>query len=133
MARYHGNKGMVYLAPTRAGTPTMAVSLTAWSIDAATDLVEVTAFGDPNKVYVQGLKDIKGTIAGWFDDTTDALFDAADSVDGCFLALYPASTAPGIFWSGPAWMSASIDVDVKGAIGISGTFGAAGAWSRASL
>jgi hypothetical protein len=121
---------MIYLSPTRAGVPALAVSLTSWSIDASTDLVEVTAFGDTNKVYVQGLKDIKGNIGGWFDDTNDALFDAADSADGCFLYLYPASTAPSKMWYGPAWMSASIDVDVKGAVGISGTFAAAAAWAR---
>jgi hypothetical protein len=130
MARYHGNKGIIYLSPTKTGTAAPTVSLTTWSIDMSTDTVEVTAFGDPNKVYVQGLKDIKGTIGGWFDDTSDAIFDAADSVDGCFLYLYPASTAPTKYWYGPAWMSASVDVDVKGAIGTNGTFVAAGAWGR---
>jgi hypothetical protein len=132
MARYHGNKGKILLSPTLAGIPVATASLTTWSLDMSTDLVEVTAFGDANKIYVQGLKDVKGTIGGWFDDTNDALFDAADSVDGCFLYLYPASSAPSKYWYGPAWMSASIDVDVKGAIGVSGTFAAAGAWGRVS-
>jgi hypothetical protein len=128
--RHHGNKGQILLATTRTGVPAATVSLTSWSLDRSTDLVEVTAFADPNKIYVQGLADIKGTIGGWFDDTNDALFDASDSPDGCFLVLYPTTLYPTNYHYGPAWMSASIDVDSKGAISISGTFAAAGAWGR---
>lgn len=130
MARYHGAKGVVYLSTTASGTASVAVSLSKWSLDRATDKVDVTAFGDTNKQYVQGLPDIKGSLAGWFDSADDALFDGADSSDGVKLYLYPSSLCPTIYHYGPAWLDASIDVDSKGGVAVSGSFVAAGAWGR---
>ena len=130
MSRYHGGKGVVYLSTTGSGVAVAAVSLSQWSLDRATDQAECTAFGDTNKQYVQGLPDVKGTLAGWFDSADDALFDGADSSDGVKLYLYPSSLAPTIYHYGPAWLSASITVDVKGAIGVSSSFVAAGNWGR---
>ena len=130
MARYHGNKGVVYGSITGTGTAINMVSLSAWTLDMATDKVEVTAFGDLNKTYVQGLRDIKGTISGWWDSADDSLFDASESSDGMKLYLYPASTAATIYFYGPAFIDASINVSVTGAVSVSGNFVASGAWSR---
>jgi hypothetical protein len=130
MARYSGGKGLVLLSTTGTGVAIAAVSLSQWSLDRKTDKVEVTAFGDLNKVYVQGLPDIQGSLAGWFDSADDALFDGADSADGVKLYLYPSSLATTIYHYGPAWLDASIDVDVKGACAVSGSFVAAGSWGR---
>jgi len=106
------------------------ISLSAWTLDMATDKADVTAFGDPNKVYVQGLRDIKGTISGWWDSADDSLFDAAESADGMKLYLYPASTAATIYFYGPAFIDASISVPASGPASVSGNFVASGAWSR---
>lgn len=130
MSRYHGKGGAAYLSTTGSGTAAPAVSLSQWTLDRATDKVDVTAFGDANKVYVQGLPDIKGTLAGWFDDTDDALFDGADSADGVKLYLYPSRLAPAHYHYGPAWLDASIEVDVKGAVSVKASFVAAGSWGR---
>jgi len=130
MARYHGSKGVVYLITVGTGTAIASVSLSQWSLDRATDKVDVTAFGDVNKAYVQGLPDIKGEIAGWFDSADDALFDGADSSDGVKLYLYPSALAPTIYHAGPAWLDASISVDVKGAVSINASFVANGTWVR---
>jgi len=120
----------VRLNTTAGGAFAVGVSLSAWTLDRATDKVDVTAFGDANKTYVQGLPDIKGTITGWFDSADDALFDAADSTDGAVLYLYPSTLAPTIYHYGPAWIDASISVDAKGAVAITGSFVANGAWGR---
>src|SRR5678815_365084 len=106
------------------------VSLSAWTLDMSTDKVEVTAFQDPNKTYVQGLRDIKGTISGFWDSADDSLFDASESADGMKLYLYPASTAPTIYFYGPAFIDASINVSSTGAVTVTGNFVASGAWSR---
>src|SRR5262245_55537861 len=79
---------------------------------------------------VQGLKDIKGTIAGFFDDTETKPFVAADSADGCKLYLYPSADAPTKYWYGPAWLDVSVNTAVAGAVAISGSFAANGAWGR---
>ena len=118
------------LSTTGTGTAATGVSLSKWSLDRSTDKVDVTAFGDTNKVYVQGLPDIKGSISGWFDDTDDALFDASDSADGCKLYLYPSTNVLTNYHYGPAWLDASIDVGADGAISIAGSFVANGAWGR---
>jgi hypothetical protein len=130
VARYHGNKGVVYGSIVGTGVATNFISLSAWSLDMATDKVEVTSFGDVNKAYVQGLRDIKGTISGFWDSADDSLFDASESADGMKLYLYPASTAPTIYFYGPAFLDASISVSVSGAVTVTGNFAASGAWSR---
>jgi hypothetical protein len=132
MARYHGRKGFAYIIgdPTTNGPGVLIPSLNSWTIDMATDKVEVTAFGDANKTYVQGLKDITGSLAGFWDSADDSLFDAADSDDGVKLYLYPSSDAPSVYWYGPAWVDASIEVGVGDAVTISGEFAANGSWGR---
>jgi len=104
--------------------------MSKWSLDMATDKEEVTAFGDSNKLYVQGLRDIKGSVSGFWDSADDSLFDASESTDGVKLYLYPSALAPTLYFYGPAWLDASIDVDAKGAVTVSGDFVAAGAWGR---
>jgi len=130
MAKYAGRKGVVYMSTTGSGTAVNVVSLNAWSLNMETDKIEVTAFGDANKTYVQGLKDVTGDISGFWDSADDALFDAADSADGVKVYLYPSSDAPTIYFYGPAWVDASIDVGVNDAVTVSASIAANGSWGR---
>jgi hypothetical protein len=129
VARYHGRSGKIYLAASGTGTAVNIGSLTEWSLNMATDKVEVTALNDANKQYVQGLKDLQGSFSGFFDDATIATLDtAASSSDGVKLYLYPSSSAASIYWYGPAWLDLSISTGVNAAVGFSGSFAANGAW-----
>lgn len=130
MAVYAGRKGVVYLSTTGSGSAASVLKLTKWTLDQSTDKIEVTAFGDTNKTYVQGLKDVKGTFAGFFDDTETKPFTAADSTDGCKLYLYPSSDVATVYWYGPAWLDVSVDTGVADAVAISGNFAANGAWAK---
>lgn len=130
MAKYHGQKGRVYISTTGSGNAAQAVGLTSWSLDASSDRVEVTSFEDTNKTYVQGKKDISGEFSGVWDNATDNLFTGADSTDGVKLYLYPTADVTGKYWYGPAWLDASIEVSVDGAVTIKGSFQANGAWGR---
>jgi hypothetical protein len=121
---------MVYLSTTGAGAVTTVIKLTKWALDMSTDKIEVTSFLDSNKTYVQGLKDIKGTFAGFFDDTETKPFVASDSTSGCLLYLYPSSLLPSRYWAGPAWLDVSVDTGVADAVAISGNFVANGTWVR---
>lgn len=110
----------------------MVASLTDWSIAMKTDRAETTAFGDTNKTYVQGLPDVSGTFAGFFNDVDTTLASARASADGTKLYLYPSiniAQASGKYCYGPAWVDVNIDSSVSGAIKISGSFAANGAWS----
>src|SRR5262252_10900909 len=120
MARYHGSRGAIYSSVTGSGTAALLVSMSNWSLDMATDKAEVTAFGDPNKTYVQGLRDISGSLSGFWDSADDSLFDAAESTDGVKLYLYPSALAPSLYFYGPAWLDASIEVDSGGAVTFKG-------------
>lgn len=133
MAAYHGKKGVIYLSTTGTGNASAVVKLNEWSLDSATDKAEVTSFGDVNKTYVQGLPDIKGTFAGFFDDTETKIATAAASSDGCKLYLYPSSDAATKYKCGPAWLDASIKVSNNGACTISGSFVANGSWANSTI
>jgi hypothetical protein len=130
VAAYAGRKGVVYMSTTGGGTAVSVVNMKTWSLSMPTDKIEVTAFGDANKKYVQVLPDVSGDLSGWWDDTSDALYDASRSTDGVKMYLYPSSDAASKYWYGPAWVDFSIDVDVSGAIEVSASFVANGAWGQ---
>ncbi len=131
MARESGKTGRVLMSTSSTAVPAVVV-LSEWTLNMSTDQFEVTSFGDSNKTYVQGLKDLSGTISGFWESTSDALFLAADSSTGSLMYLYPDATNHAVdYWYGLANVSASITVTVGGANTISGTFSARGSWTRA--
>ena len=130
MTRYAGKKGLVYVSTSGTGVATSISQLTNWTLDQNTDKLDTTCFGDVNKTYVQSWKDLKGTFKGLWDDSTDALFSATDSADGVKIYLYPSSDAITKYFYGPAWLDASVSVDVNGRVETTASFAANGAWGR---
>lgn len=128
MARYAGRNGVIYLSSTGSGTAAAILGGVSWSLDMSTDKLETTAFGDANKTYVQGLRDLQLQFEARYDDTETKIFAAAQSTDGCKVYLYPASTAPSKYAYGTAWLDASLAVDVNGVVTISGKGAAASSW-----
>jgi hypothetical protein len=128
MAVYAGRKGVVYLSTTGSGAATNVIKLNQWTVNKTTDKIEVTAFGDANKTYVQGLPDLQGSFSGFWDDTESKPFTAAASSDGCKLYLYPSSDITTKYFYGPAWLDVSMDTSVSAAVTISGNFAANGSW-----
>lgn len=121
------------MSTSGSGTATQVASLTTWSLDMPTDKVEVTSFGDTNKTYVQGLRDITGSFEGFWDDTESKLFSGSGSTDGVKLYLYPSADAPSRYACGPAWVDASIETGVSAAVTVSADFAANGAWDLTHL
>jgi hypothetical protein len=127
----HGRNGRVIVG---VGVGSQIVKLTKWTLNQTKDKVDVSGFGDSNKRYVFGKGDLTGTLAGWWDDANDKLFDSADAGVPVHLYLYPdAVNAATQFWHGEALIDASIEVDSNGAIGISGSFAATDNWTRAGV
>lgn len=132
MARIPGRNGAVYIDQTSGATGSASpVSfISKWSLAANSDQFDVTALGDGSKVYVAGLPDAKGTVSGFFDDTAStgstSLFTVAQSALARKTYLYPKtpSSAGPYFW-GTCFWSFSYDIDVGGAVAISGDFAAA--------
>lgn len=131
MSAHAGRSGAVYLAIESAtGVATTTIKLNAWTLDRATDTFEVTAFGDTNKTYVQGLPDLKGTLSGVWDDSETKPFAGAASSTGVKLYLYPDITnSPTKYAYGTAWLNASIETPVGGAVKLTANFVAAASWT----
>lgn len=133
MAVYPGRKGVVYLSTTGSGAATNVLSLSAWALNMATDKLETTAFGDANKTYVPGLRDVQGTLTGFWNDSETKPFTAAASSSGCKLYLYPSADIPTSYHYGPAWLDMSMEVNVNGVVTISGSFAANGSWGSVGI
>lgn len=127
-----GRYGEVSYDPTGAGGATLTpiMSLNAWQLSLRTDRLDVTCFQDENRVYIPGMKDVSGSVSGFWNSDELALFDAADSPTPGMLKLVPNTTEPTFFWSGLAYLDAEISVGVNDAPTVTGTFSAAGAWTR---
>lgn len=130
MPAYHGKKSVIYMSTTGAGTAANVPFFAEWTLDRSTDTVEVTSFGDTNKVFVQGLPNCNGTFSGFFDSAQDTLFDAGESTTPVKMYIYPSADASSIYHYGTAWVSASMAAGVSGAVTISGSFVAASSWGR---
>ena len=124
MAIISGRNGQVLWDPAGT-TPVEVVSLNAWTAEFKTEYEDVTCFGDVNRVYIPGMKDAGGEISGFFNSAELALFEAAEQDTPGLLKLVPSETEPTFFWTGPAYMDASIDASLS-APKVSGTWKAAG-------
>jgi hypothetical protein len=131
MAILTGRYGEVKYDPTGTGTPPAVViaSINGWKASFKNDYEDVTCFQDTNKVYVPGLPDVSGSLAGFWNSDDVTLFEATKSPTPGMLELTPNSTEPLFKWSGLAYLDVDIDCTVKGAPKLSGTFKAAGPWT----
>ncbi len=128
MARVHGRHGEIQVG---ASSPMAVIgSQNAWSISFTRDTVDVTSFGDSNKTYLSGLKDVSGTFAGFFDtDYMRELMDASDAVSGTRIRITPSTDYPEFYYEGPATIDLTNDGAVGDAVKTSVTFKATGSWT----
>jgi hypothetical protein len=137
MAIRSGRTGRVRWSPAGAGTPAdlqEVISLNAWTLSLKTDFEDVSCFGDLNKVYVPGLRDIAGTIGGFYNFDEQLLIQATTATDPGLLELAPNTVdGSGTPLDAPVFTGlAYLDVDINCSLQapkISGNFRAAGSWS----
>jgi hypothetical protein len=124
MARLHGRAGNLYVGLASSTAAAEAVAfLSKWQITFDTDDVDVTAFGDLNKVYVSGLPDVGGSFSGFYDDATVQTYTAATDGAARRFYLYPkAASTAGPYWFGTAVFDFTAEGDVAGAVAVSGNF-----------
>lgn len=127
----HGKAGAIFLAPT-GGAKVKLVNKTEWTLNLNRDYVDSTVFGDTNKTYLVGLKDIQGTFAGLLAVAGDAQVNAASS-DIMQIYLYGDDGTLGgstlLIAYGPGLIDAAITASNSDAIKTTGNFRAAGAWT----
>jgi hypothetical protein len=125
----HGKKPVNPLSP-QPGEGTKLVNKTEWTLNLNRDYVDSTVFGDTNKTYLVGLRDVQGTFAGLLAIAGDEQVNAATS-ESIDIYLY-ADDRTGfelLIASGPGLMDASITASNTDAIKTSGNFRAAGPWA----
>jgi hypothetical protein len=84
--KLHGKNGAIYFnGPIGVGVK--VTTKTEWTLNLNRDYVDATDFGDTNKTYLVGLKDIQGTFAGLLDVSGDYQVNAASS-DSINVYLY---------------------------------------------
>lgn len=129
MARIAGRNGRLYMGIASGGTAEPIAFLTKLGGDFTTEKFDVTAFEDPNKVYVAGKPDMKGTFAGWYDDATAQMYTASQDGVARKFYLYPnISTAQYFFGTG--LFDFSITLGEAEAVAISGSWAAASAVTK---
>ena len=131
--KLHGKGGAIYLGTSKAGGGLKVASKAEWTLNLSRDYVDATVFGEPNKTYLVGLKDIQGTYSGLLDVSGDLLVNTASS-DSVYIYLYADdATLPGgtsiLIAYGPGLVDASITASNTDAIRTTGNFRAAGAWT----
>jgi hypothetical protein len=129
MPKYAGKDGVIYMSTSQA-TEATVICLSKWSLNQDMEMIETTSFCDSNRTFTAGMKNTAGSLSGFYDAADDKLFVAVDSPSGVKLYLYPTKNVPTKYWYGPAFVTASIEVDVQGAITIEGSFSALGSWGR---
>lgn len=132
MSRIAGTTGRLYvgIASTSAAAEPVAF-ISKMSLDFSTDDIDVTAFGDTNKVYVSGMPDCSGSFSGFFDDATAQTYTAARDGGTRNFYWYPKTVSnTGPYWFGTALFDFSVDADIGGAVTIAGNFKAASAVTK---
>jgi len=128
MAIKPGRTGKVSWDPAGGTALVPIISINAFTVNADTEMEDVSCFGDTNRVYIPGQKNMQGDLSGFWNSSDTTLWKAADSPTPGTLQLMPDFTEPGFFWQGLAYMNASIDVSMA-APTVSGTWSAAGPWT----
>ena len=126
--KLHGKNGALYVGGPK-GTGTKVAVKSQWDLNLARDYVEVTTFGDTNKEYLAGLKDISGTFNGLLDVSGDLMVNNT-AIDDVNLYLYADDGASAVLIaSGPALIDSSITAANTDAVRVSGNFRASGEWA----
>jgi hypothetical protein len=133
--RLHGKNGQIKMDPAGGSAFVILGDMTKWSLDASTDRVDVTAFGDTNKRRVAGLPDFSGDLAGWWNAVASSspfYFAAVLAGTPVTLRLTPNKNDPTTYFQGLANVDGGVEVSATGAISTKGKWDAGGNWTIAA-
>ena len=127
--KLHGKNGAIYINGPKGGAGVKVATKSEWTLSLNRDYVDATTFGDTNKTYLVGLKDISGTFAGLLDVSGDLLLGAAsgDSV-ATYLYADDRTSFEVLVASGLGLFDAAVNCSLTDAVRISGNFRAAASW-----
>ena len=127
--KLHGKNGAIYLNGPK-GSGVKVTTKTEWTLNLNRDFVDATVFGDTNKTYLVGLRDVSGTFAGLLDVSGDYQVNAATS-DAINIYLYAddRTSFEMLVGYGPGLIDAAITASISDAIKTTGNFKASGNWT----
>lgn len=126
MARLHGRNGRIYMALTSGGTAEPVAYQAEWTINYTTPKIDVTAFGDSNKVTLAGLPEATGSFSGFYDDATAQAYTAATDGVARKFYLYLNTTTNTQYFFG------TINPDITFSSSVSGATTVSSNWEAAS-
>jgi hypothetical protein len=130
---FAGRDGLVKWDPTGGATAVALASIKSFTLSLATEKINVTCFQNTNRVYIPGMRDISGSLTGFWDSADMSLIEATTLTAPGTLELIPHTNDPNAAtphtFSGLAYMDAELDTEVEGAPALSGTFMAGGDWT----
>ena len=134
--KLHGKNGAIYFNGPKISTFALhpvqenkvAVKL-EWTLNLGRDYVDGTVFGDRNKTYLAGLKDVQGAFNGLLDVSGDLIVNATDR-DAIAIYLYAddRDSFEILIGRGLGLVDASITAANTDAIRVQGNFRAADSW-----
>ena len=133
MPTYHGRDGAIYISTSIPGTASPLLTMTAWTLDRSTARVDVTNFDSTNQEELQGWPAMRGTFEGFWNSDETKLFAASTSPTGINMYLYPSKRIPSKYIATTAWLDASMETRVDGAVRVRGTYAAFGSGSVINL
>jgi hypothetical protein len=125
--RTHGRNARLYVGiASGSAAPSPTLFHSSFDIQASTDQMEVTAWGDTGKTYLVGLPDAKGTYTGFYDVGGADLYTAALDGTARKFYFYPDTTGNvGVYFFGTAFFDQSIQFSVSDASKVTGNWTAA--------
>lgn len=129
MAILSGRNGQVLYdsVPASPVNPTAIASIKGWKLSLKTDYEDVACFGDTNKVYIPGLRDISGSGDGFWNSSELTLLHATSATTPGHLRLVPNSTESSFLFEGLAYLDMDIDCSLA-APKVTFNFRAAASW-----
>lgn len=125
MTRLAGRNSRLYAAAASGGVAAPVATVKTFNLDASSARFDATAFGDSSKTYVAGLQDSTAAMTGIFDDSSQQFWTAASDGQPRAWYFYPTTTNTATYFFGTGYFDMTVDSDVDGLVGFSGTMSAA--------
>jgi hypothetical protein len=129
--KLHAKNAAIYLNAAKDQSGALKVAAKAsFTLNLGRDYVDATTFGDANKTYLTGLRDISGQWEGFVDVSGDLLVNAsAEDIKQVYLYGDDRSGFEILLAHGPALFDAVITASVSDGLKANGNFRASGSWT----
>lgn len=128
---YHGKHGRLYHGSTDGGAAVASAVLTEWTYDMSAAFSDATTQGNSNQRFTPGIPNAQGTLAGYWDSSDDAAFDASELNVPVKAYFYPSTIVTACYWYGNVWIRINtLTVNKDNTVSFTASWAAAGDMTR---